>query len=193
MNRVMKGIMLAAALILMSYSPLCASTIDNDIEGAICLQESRKILATLGVTVEREILLKVRPRQEVQVHFVSSGGRSISVGGYYQAFSPETIWIVAGLDRNRTIADIAHELAHAWQSTNCPPQDRTITEGFATWCGHKTLLYLGERQQAARLEALDDEDYGRGLKLFLSIEAKGGPKAVLDFAKTAVKVPEGHK
>jgi hypothetical protein len=188
-----KTICIILVLTLLCATPLYAGTIDNDAEGMICLQEARRILASMGITVDREILLKVRPREEVQVHFVSGGGRSISVGGYYQAISPETIWIIAGRPKNRTIPDIAHELAHAWQSSNCPQQDRTITEGFATWCGYKACLYLGERGLAQALASLDDEDYGRGLKIFLAVESKSGLVGVLNYAKTATKVPEGQK
>jgi len=163
------------------------SVIKDDADGLPCFQEARRLLASIGVTIPRDILLKVRPREEVQVQYISSGGRSIQVGGYYQPCDPEQIWIIAGQSRISTIADMAHELAHAWQSTYAPPQDRTITEGFAMWCEYKVLLLLGAREKAASLLRLDDEDYGKGLRLFLAIESKSGASGVLEYAKTATK------
>jgi hypothetical protein len=186
--------LLFSMLILFTLPITCADgagrndeVIVNDAQGEECLADAKRVLASLGVTVDRTILLKVRPREEVQVHFNSTGSRNISVGGYYQAFNPETIWMVAGHSKTRTTSDIAHELAHAWQSSNCPLQDRIITEGFATWCGFKTALMLGDRDFASRILGITAPDYAEGLKLFLAVEKKEGIPGVIQFARTATK------
>ena len=161
-------------------------------QGEECFKEARNLLATLSITIPREILLKVRPKDEVQTHLANAGGRSISVGGYYQPYNPEQIWIVSGRTKNQTISDMAHELTHAWQSTECPLQDRTIKEGLAVWCEYKILIMLGEKAMAQRLTLWEDPDYGGGLRLFLKVEKEGGIPAVLEYAKKTKKPPKGY-
>ncbi len=167
----------------------CISTQE---QGEECFAEARKLLSTLGITIPRQILLKVRPKDEVQTHLANAGGRSVSVGGYYQPYDPEQIWIVSGQSRNQTISDMSHELAHAWQSTECPLQDRTIKEGFAVWCEYKVLFMLGEKELAKQLALREDPDYGGGLRLFLKVEKEGGVAAVLEYAKKTKKPPKGY-
>ncbi len=182
-------------LLLLACAPALASTggaVQGDEDGAALFARTRDLVARLGVTVPRDILLKVRPREEVQVHYLSGGGRTISVGGYYQPFDPETIWIVAGQSPSATMASMAHELAHAWQSTNSPLQDRTITEGFARWVEYRLLLRVGEEGRALALAGSPDPDYGAGLRLFLDLDRQGGPTAVLKAARTA-RYPEDMK
>ena len=169
-----------------------ADIITTQAQGEECFKEARNILKGLGMVIPREILLKVRPRDEVQVHYVSGGGLAIGVGGYYQSHGPEQIWIVKGQSRNRTISDMVHELTHAWQSTECPLQDRTIKEGLAVWCQYKALIQLGEKDLANRLTKWKDPDYGGGLRLFLRVEKKGGVPAVLEYAKKTRKPPKGY-
>lgn len=73
----------------------------------------------------------------------------------------------------------AHELAHAWQSANAPAsQPPMIVEGFAEWAAYRTLLALGEQQDAARLTRRDDL-YGQGLRYFISLEQQHGREGVL--------------
>jgi hypothetical protein len=165
----------------------------TDKQGEECFREARNFLRGLGMTIPRDILLKFRPEEEIQVQYISGGGRSISVGGYYQSHSPETIWIVNGQTRTRTIADMVHELTHAWQSDNCPLQDRMITEGLAVWCQYKALLSMGDSSYAKSMEKWDDPDYGGGLRLFLAIEKKDGIQGVIKFAKKETKPPKWYK
>ena len=164
--------------------------IEDDAQGAAAFAEARALLSSLGVSVDREILLKVRPREEVQVHYCSTSGRGISVGGYYQPYDPETIWIISGQKKTDTIGDMVHELTHAWQSTNAPLQDPMISEGFAMWCEVKVLLMLGDKSKALQCMSITDPDYGGGLRMYLDIEKKGGIPAVLEYARTATKAPE---
>ncbi|GEM_PF-1444795 len=180
-------VIVGGMLIYASAESSGAETVNDDAEGLSCFLEAKRLLSSIGISIPREILLKVRPREEVQVQYINAGGRSIMVGGYYQPYGPEEIWIVAGQSRIDAIGDMAHELAHAWQSTYAPPQDRTIREGFATWCEYKVLILLDAKEKAAALLKLDDEDYGKGLKLYLRIEAKSGNSGVIEYAKTATK------
>lgn len=178
---------LLLALILLLSAPASAEVVQGDEDGAVWFQRTREIVAKLGLTVPRDILLKVRPRDEVQVQYISGGGLSINVGGYYQAYNPETIWIVSGQSPNMTMASMAHELTHAWQSTEAPLQDRTVSEGFARWVEYKLLVAVGEQRRADALAASADPDYGEGLRLFLEVERRGGVEAVMKAARTAKK------
>lgn len=175
------------AVLILVASPARAQTVQGDEDGAVWFQRTREIVAKLGVTVPREILLKVRPADEVQVQYISGGGRSIEVGGYYQPYNPETIWVVAGQAPNETMACLAHELAHAWQSTEAPLQDRTVVEGFARWVEYKLLLAVGEEARARGLASSPDPDYGEGLRLFLEVERRSGVSGVIQAARTARK------
>lgn len=161
-------------------------------QGEECFKEARRLLTSLGLTIPRQILLRVRPQDEVQTHLANAGGRTVKVGGYYQPYGPEQIWIVAGQSKNQTISDMTHELAHAWQSTECPLQDRTIKEGFAVWCEYKILVMLGEKAMAHELTLRADPDYGGGLRLFLKVEKEGGVPAVLEYAKKTKQPPKGY-
>lgn len=77
----------------------------------------------------------------------------------------------------------AHELAHAWQSGNAPSnQSPLIIEGFAEWVAYRTLLALGQQQEAARLTRRDDL-YGRGLRYFIDLEQQQGRDGVLRRAR----------
>lgn len=78
----------------------------------------------------------------------------------------------------------AHELAHAWQSENAPSnQPPLIVEGFAEWVAYRTLLALGQQQEAARLTRRDDL-YGRGLRYFIDLEQQRGRDGVLQRARS---------
>ena len=167
--------------------------VDDQEEAESAFLRVRGILSGFGITVDREILLLLRSRDEVQVHFVSTGGRAIEVGGFYRPFAPESIWVVSGRPRGLLMGDLAHELAHAWQSTNSPLQDRKIKEGFAMWCQYKTLVSLGREDMARQYARLKDPDYGGGLRMFLKIEEEKGLAGVIEFARTIKKVPDRFK
>ncbi|MDQ7826059.1 MAG: hypothetical protein RDV48_24870 [Candidatus Eremiobacteraeota bacterium] len=185
--KVAMTLIMTALFVAAMVASLWCQQITTDEQGTACCKEAKRILGLLGVKIDRDILIMVRPYDEVQVQHNSGGGRAVEVGGYYQSHSPESIWIVAGLSRSKAIAVLAHELAHAWQSSNSPLQDRTLKEGFAEWCKWKTLLALGELSLAGRLLSLDDPDYGRGFKIFCNVEEKGGIPAVIQYARTATK------
>lgn len=179
--------LLVPVLALLLGVPASAQTVAGDADGAVLFRQVRQICAGMGLAVPRDILLKVRPQDEVQVQYISGGGRSIEVGGYYQAYNPETIWIVAGQPQAETAACMAHEFAHAWQSTEAPLQDRTVVEGFARWVEYHVLLQLGDESRAQGLARSPDPDYGGGLRLFLELERRGGTPAVMKAARTARK------
>lgn len=185
-----KKIIIAIFIITISVSFAFAqnNTITTNAQGEECLSVARNILANYGIKVDRNIPVEVCTLSVFQGHHtVISGGTGDDVGGYYQAFGPESIWIITGYSREYAIGVIAHELAHAWQSTESPAkQSKLLKEGFATWCQYKTLMALGAKAYMKMLFYLSDGDYSKGLGIFLGIEAKSGIKGVIDYARTAI-------
>lgn len=175
-------------LFLVSFSSAQSNPITTNAQGEECLSAARNILANYGIKVDRNILIEVCTLSVFQGHHtVISGGTGDDVGGYYQAYGPESIWIITGYSREYAIGVIAHELAHAWQSTESPAkQSKLLKEGFATWCQYKAFMALGAKAYMKLLFYLSDGDYSKGLDIFLGIEAKSGIKGVIDYARTAI-------
>jgi hypothetical protein len=166
-----------------------ANNVTDDKQADELFKKARQVLGSLGLTVPREILLKLRTRDELMVENNSHGGRTLELNGFYQPYNPETIWVVSGLSEEETIAVMAHELTHAWQSTNAPQQDRKLSEGFARWSEYHVLLAQGHPDLAERLTRDSDPDYGGGLRFLLDLEKRQGTPAVMEYAKTQTKIP----
>ncbi len=127
-------------------------------------------------------------KDELQTKF-SEGGRSMNVGGFYRPYNPEMIYILSYEPRLEAGAVLAHEYTHAWQTRNCPQQDRAVTEGFASWVEYKYLLSKGERAQAEQIKQKNDPDYGAALVKILEQEKKlGSPAKLIEWARTAKKL-----
>jgi len=175
-------------LFLASFASAQNNAVTTNAEGEECLSIARNFLAGYGITVNRKIPVEVCSLEIFQGHHtVISGGTGSDVGGYYQAFAPESIWIITGYSREYAIGILAHELAHAWQSTEAPAkQNKMLKEGFATWCQYKMLLALGAKSMANALFSLSDPDYSQGLKTYLNVEAKSGIQGVINYARTAI-------
>lgn len=132
--------------------------------------------------------VKLANKDEIQTKF-SESGRAMDVAGFYSPYNPEQIYVLSGQTVDECAATLTHEYVHAWQSRNCPSQDRALTEGFASWVEYKFLMAEGRRAQAERLLRRNDPDYGASLKSLLEMEGKVGAEGVIKFAKTATKLP----
>ncbi|MFP4498786.1 MAG: hypothetical protein ACLFQV_11290 [Vulcanimicrobiota bacterium] len=176
-----------------SVFPARAQTVKTQEEAEKIFKDVRSRLAKLGISLDREILLKLRTVDEIHVQHNSTGGRAVNIGGYYQPFNPETIWIIQDKSREYTYGVLAHEFGHAWQSSNAPLQDRMIKEGFAEWCEYQILKSLGASHCLKQMENNPDPDYGGGLRLFLAVEKKEGLKGLLEFARTQQNPPDWFK
>jgi hypothetical protein len=102
------------------------------------------------------------------------------------AFGRGTIHVVSHMTSARASAVLAHELAHAWQSENCPDdQGARVREGFAEWVAWKLLDGLEEcRGERDVIEARTD-DYGVGFRLFVDLESRRGFDGALWYARAA--------
>ena len=138
--------------------------------------------------VDNPPAVQIADKDEIQTKF-GQGGRALQVSGFYQAYNPEQILILSGLDPAECAATMIHEYTHAWQSRHCPSQDRALTEGFASWVEYHYLKSIGQRALAQRLTRKSDPDYGASLVQLLQMEKTMGSKGIVDFAKKASKLP----
>lgn len=175
-------------LFLALFAPAQSAPITTNAQGEECLSVARNFLAGYGIKVDRKIPVEVCSLSVFQGHHtLISGGTGDDIGGYYQAFAPESIWIITGYSREYAVGILAHEFAHAWQSTEAPArQNKMPKEGFATWCQYKMLMSLGAKSMANALFSLSDPDYSQGLRIYLDVEAKSGTSGVINYARTAI-------
>ncbi len=132
--------------------------------------------------------VKLADKDEIQTKFTRSG-RAMDVAGFYSPYNPEEIFILSGQTEETCAATMVHEYTHAWQSRNCPSQDRAVTEGFASWVEYHYLMSVGRSYEAQSLTRKSDPDYGASLQTLLEMEKKVGKAGVIEFAKTATKLP----
>lgn len=181
-----RTLVLCLGLILLAWGPLYAvdpGPVTTDDAARALFAQARADLVTLGLTIPRDIPLKFRTRDELMVENNSHGGRAMELDGFYVPYDPEAIWIVSGLSGPQTLGVMAHELTHAWQSTNSPLQDRKLKEGFAVWVQYHVLLAENEPAMAQKLTRWQDPDYGGGLRALLEIEKHDGMDAVIETAR----------
>ena len=82
----------------------------------------------------------------------------------------------------------AHELTHAWQSENCPPdQSLELREGFAQWVAAKILEVKGFTNSLEKLQSRMDNPYGTGYQRMARIERTRGESRVINYVRTAVR------
>ena len=146
-------------------------------------------LRTEGLLVPKPPPVKLADKDEIQTKFTASG-RSMDVAGFYSPYNPEEIFILSGQSPEECASTMAHEYTHAWQSRNCPSQDRAVKEGFASWVEYHYLISAGRQGEAQSLTRKSDPDYGASLVVLLEMEKKVGKKGVIEFAKTATALPK---
>ena len=142
-----------------------------------------------GVLVNFDLQVKLADRDEFYTQ-LARGGRAIAAVGFYSPYNPERIFILKGREKLESSSTLVHEYTHAWQSRNCPSQDRALSEGFACYVQYRYLQSLGRRGMAQRLTTNSDPDYGASLKTLLAYERKVGVKGVVEYAKTARNLPK---
>lgn len=137
-----------------------------------------------GTAVSPSLYVQIADKDELQTK-LNEGGRAVDANGFYQPYNPEKIYILTGLTRGECAGVAAHEYTHAWQSRNCPSQDRALTEGFACWVQYHYLVSAGFPEDARQLLRRSDADYGQSLHKLLEMEKKIGVKKVIEYARTA--------
>lgn len=95
--------------------------------------------------------------------------------------------------RNEFLAGICHELTHAWQYENCPPQDDYLAEGLAQWVEWKVLNWLGDRRGAAKLLSTKDPHYIKGFRFVRELELEYSSARVPGRIRGMREIPEKYK
>lgn len=142
-----------------------------------------------GVMVDFDLPVKLADKDEIQTK-LNERGRAVSALGFYSPYNPEQIYILSGRDKTDCAATLVHEYTHAWQSRNCPSQDRALVEGFACWIQYRYLMHIGRQSMAQRLTRHSDPDYGASLVKLLELEKKVGVKGVVKYVKTERNLPK---
>lgn len=142
-----------------------------------------------GVVVDFDLPVKLADPDEFNTK-ANEGGRAVRAVGFYSAYNPEQIYMLSGRDRVETASTLAHEYTHAWQSRNCPSQDRALKEGFACYVEYRYLISIGERARAQGITRISDPDYGEALSRLLEYEKKVGVDGVVKWATTERNLPK---
>lgn len=186
--------MLLTILILLSAQVYAQKIINTEAEAQPIFENAKSFVASMKMGVPRQILLRLESPDFIKVTFSSSGYRTgESVQAFYQSHSPESIWMPTGLDETEFFATAVHELIHAWQSSECPPQDRSLLEGLASW---GTVQAYGSRKQSQRaisyLTSCSKRDpvEGKVVNHLMTLCRNGGIDAVINYVKKETKFNE---
>lgn len=142
----------------------------------------------LGIHLKNRPALVLADRQQMfdiikQTSLHQPKNLDMIFGVFVRRNEKRDIYIETGLPQILMLQVMAHEYAHAWQSENSPRhQDPLIREGFAEWVAYRVLTTIGSVKKAALMEQRHDL-YGQGLQLMLSLERKGGRRAVFERAQ----------
>ena len=128
--------------------------------------------------------LQIVDKDELQTRFTSSG-RSMEVAGFYRPYNPEMVYIMSGKTALEDGGVLAHELTHAWQTRNCPQQDRALVEGFASWVEYQYFMSHNASERAEAMKRNSDPDYGASLVDLLDREKRMGRPAFLAWVRKA--------
>ena len=133
--------------------------------------------------------IRMCDKDELQTK-MNEHGRAVDVIGFYSPYNPEQVYLLTGVPPIELQSTMTHEYTHAWQSRNCPQQDRALSEGFACWVTYKFLLSKNETSRAERIRRHQDPDYGASLNKLLEREQRIGAKALVEWVKKARNVDD---
>jgi hypothetical protein len=153
----------------------------------------RRVVSILGRPLARIPELVIVPIADVDRRGLAGPIPFEKLGGLFtrEPDGRTRIQLVSPLTEPRARAVLAHELAHAWQSENCPDsQGIRLREGFAEWAAWSALEGIGVcSRERAKIEARSDE-YGQGFRFFRSLEEREGRESAVRYAKFARRAVE---
>jgi hypothetical protein len=165
----------------------CQSTAvaDPNVAYALYGRVRTALARQLGMALREPCQLRLVNRRQLlgmvdrsSLHSLDADSRGRCFGLFLHHGAHKAIFIEYGLPQIVLLEVMAHEYAHAWQSENCPlGMDPELQEGFAEWVAYKLLDGWGCSRRSDRMLRRDDL-YGRGLKLVLAWEARGGKAEV---------------
>ena len=142
----------------------------------------------LGLKLQRVPSLQIVAAASIDPDRIAHGVPRQELGGVFMRESggATMIDLVAPLTEPRARAILAHEIAHAWQSENCPEnQGMKVREGFAEWVSWKVIAGIPScDRECAKILARMDE-YGQGFRIFRGLEERQGVEAAIRYATAA--------
>lgn len=173
------------------------AVVSNSLAQTLFRQARKNVVKALGAQmavsssqvtcklVNKETLCKVsRVNSQAIRGFCQSLKRGFAVS--------HTIYVLAGMSREHTLAVMAHELTHAWMFENNPHIMQTpsvFNEGFCEWVAYRTTSVCGKPEELNRmLNNQASSDYSQGLRKFLNYEKSHGVQATIDLGKNGKRI-----
>lgn len=173
------------------------AVIDVEEIRAIANEAERLLQARLGLVIEYPYELEVQALNKKSMwdaKQAKEGSASSSplfgreLGLYRRKGAESKIFLLYGLPREIIYETAAHELAHAWQAENCPPQQsEELREGFAQWVGAQVLKMKGYHKAYEKLESRRDYPYGTGYHRIKRVAQNLGLDGVKQYVKKTTR------
>ena len=168
-------------------------TIDKEEDAKVIYAQAKAFVARYKMSVPRDVIMRFETRDQIKADYSRSGRSGEHTRAYYQPHSPECICIPEGLEETEFFATAVHELTHAWQSSECPIQDRGVVEGAAYWMTSKAYAQKGRTDRAVRClnrcSGTDPIECKVATKLELLYREKGIDE-VIKYLKTTTRYAE---
>ena len=164
--------------------------INDEAEAKILYQKAVDYVKQMKMDVGRDIYMRFEEPEHVKVH-ASNGGRSgENVFAFYRPMGPELIFMPKGATAIDFYTAAVHELTHAWNSSNCPPQDRSVNEGLSKWMEFMSCMAVGNRSKAGRIlyeSSVRDPIEYKVVQHLMERYKKGGIDSVKQYVKTTYR------
>ncbi len=164
--------------------------INDEAEAKILYQKAVDYIKQMKMDVGRDIYMRFEEPEHIKVH-ASNGGRSgENVFAFYRPMGPELIFMPKGATAIDFYTAAVHELTHAWNSSNCPPQDRSVNEGLSKWMEFMSCMALGNRRKAGRIlyeSSVRDPIEYKVVQHLMELYKKGGIDSVKQYVKTTYR------
>ena len=187
---------LTAILVLSVFSSVFAEqydwdkVINDEAEAKILYQKAVDFTKQMKMDVGRDIYMRLEDPEAIKVHFSNSGRSGENVFAFYQPMGPELIFMPKGTTAIKFYTAAVHELTHAWNSSNCPPQDRSVNEGLSKWMEFMACMSVGNRARAAiilRDSSVRDPIEYKVVQHLMQLYKTGGIDSVKQYVKTTYK------
>ena len=144
----------------------------------------RRMDEDLGLRLRRRTLVYLMTVEEMRFYLgrEPDDGLGLTLARTRLTTNPYEIYMVRVRRRSQALRILAHELGHVYYEENHTVfKRRVLREGFSEWVAYRLLGLEGHRREREGMIRRDDL-YGRGLRLMIEAEARGGVPAVIDEA-----------
>lgn len=165
--------------------------VNDEADAKALYQKAVEFTKQMKMNVDRDIYMRFEELEHIKVHASSSGGRSgENVLAFYRPYGPELIFMPKGVTAIDFYTAAVHELTHAWNSSNCPPQDRSVNEGLSKWMEFMACMSVGDRAKSARIlgeSSVRDPIEYKVVQHLMKLYKEGGIEAVKKYVKETYK------